>query len=220
MQDYRESCTTVQTCANLRIAVRSANGRPKGFRRWSAGTTDLRQNHKLAPELNACVFATPLSYFCFMQTNRHRPPRLARLSANVRPFYFVTFNTRLRAALLANDDVHRAFLCFCEHAVEHGVVVGRYVLMPDHAHLFVAIQSETVTLKAWVQSLKAILGKALLHLGHKAPHWQEGFFDHVLRSGESYGEKWEYVRQNPVRAGLTASAETWPYQGEVQSIRF
>jgi len=36
------------------------------------------------------------------------------------------------------------------------------------------------------------------------PHWQDGFFDHLLRSDESYGEKWNYVLQNPVRAGLVS----------------
>ena len=30
----------------------------------------------------------------------------------------------------------------------------------------------------------------------------KGFFDHLIRHSESYSEKWEYVRQNPVRAGL------------------
>src|SRR5205823_1911443 len=48
--------------------------------------------------------------------------------------------------------------------------------------------------------------------------WQEQFFDHVLRSGESYSQKWEYVRQNPVRAGLVASADEWPWQGELESL--
>ena len=35
---------------------------------------------------------------------------------------------------------------------------------------------------------------------------RRGFFDHVLRNGESYGEKWKYVRENPVRAGLVQRA--------------
>ena len=34
------------------------------------------------------------------------------------------------------------------------------------------------------------------------PIWQKSFIDHILRSDESYGNKWEYVRQNPERAGL------------------
>jgi hypothetical protein len=40
-------------------------------------------------------------------------------------------------------------------------------------------------------------------------------FDHLLRSKESYAEKWDYVVQNPVRAGLTAAAEDWPYAGHI-----
>jgi hypothetical protein len=46
----------------------------------------------------------------------------------------------------------------------------------------------------------------------------EGFFDHVLRSNESYAQKWTYVRENPLRAGLAKSAEQWPYQGEIVYI--
>ena len=91
--------------------------------------------------------------------------------------------------------------------------------MPDHLHLFVWLAAET-DLAAWVQALKTVLGKELLRLGHPKPHWQEGFFDHLLRSDESYGEKWEYVRQNPVRKGLCVRAEDWPYQGEVTPLEW
>jgi REP element-mobilizing transposase RayT len=48
----------------------------------------------------------------------------------------------------------------------------------------------------------------------KSPFWQPGFFDHVLRNDESYTQKWKYVRENPVRAGLVSRADDWPYQGE------
>ena len=50
------------------------------------------------------------------------------------------------------------------------------------------------------------------------PLWQPGFFDHVLRNDESYAQKWEYVRHNPVRAGLADSADEWPYQGTIVTI--
>ncbi len=46
------------------------------------------------------------------------------------------------------------------------------------------------------------------------PLWQPGFFDHVLRNDESYSQKWEYVRENPVRARLVPRADDWQYQGE------
>lgn len=51
--------------------------------------------------------------------------------------------------------------------------------------------------------------------------WQDGFFDHVLRSSESYSEKWNYVRMNPVRAGLVNNAEDWPFSGgEIDVLRW
>ena len=90
--------------------------------------------------------------------------------------------------------------------------------MPDHLHLFVAFQPETLTVSNWIKSLKNSLSKTLRAMDKPAPHWQEGFFDHVLRSSESYEQKWRYVRDNPVRAGLVSQAEDWPYQGEIQRL--
>jgi hypothetical protein len=43
-------------------------------------------------------------------------------------------------------------------------------------------------------------------------------FDHVLRSAESYGEKWNYVRANPVRAGWVSNADEWKYSGEIETL--
>jgi hypothetical protein len=51
-----------------------------------------------------------------------------------------------------------------------------------------------------------------------ASFWQPGFFDHLLRTADSYSAKWQYVWENPVRAGLVAQPEEWPYQGEIVVI--
>mgnify|MGYP003875432317 CR=1 FL=1 len=50
--------------------------------------------------------------------------------------------------------------------------------------------------------------------------WQRDFWDTQLRRGESYSAKWKYVRHNPVRAGLVPSADLWPYQGELNVLRW
>jgi putative transposase len=52
------------------------------------------------------------------------------------------------------------------------------------------------------------------------PHWQPGFFDHLLRSADSYSAKWDYVRENPVRAGLVELSKDWKYQGTIVPIRY
>jgi putative transposase len=149
-----------------------------------------------------------------------RPLRLDWLFQNVQPFYFVTFNTYKRLTILARPEIHETFCSFCRKAEEYNVAVGRYVLMPDHIHVFVLFPSSRITLAKWLQSLRSNIGKTLLRIGFQKPHWQEGFFDHVLRSSESYSQKWDYVRMNPVRAGLVQAPEEWPYQGEIISLPF
>ena len=150
-----------------------------------------------------------------------RPLRLERLFAKLRPFYFVTFNAATRAPMLARPEIHELFRAFSWTAHDkYDVAVGRYVIMPDHVHLFVVFPAAGITLSQWIQSMRSVLGKELLRLGHQKPHWQEGFFDHLLRSSESYAQKWEYVRMNPVRAGLCRKPEDWPYQGAIVSIEF
>ena len=52
------------------------------------------------------------------------------------------------------------------------------------------------------------------------PLWQRHSWDTQLRRGENYDEKWEYVLQNPVRAGLVARTEDWRYQGELNILRW
>lgn len=149
-----------------------------------------------------------------------RLPRLERIFSHLDPFYFITFNTYARCPVLASPEIHATFKHFAENALSFGVGVGRYVIMPDHVYLFVMFPREGITIGEWIKALKHVLGKPLAANGHIAPFWQEGFFDHVMRSSESYAEKWNYVRMNPVRAGLCTSPDEWSYQGEVVKIRF
>jgi putative transposase len=85
---------------------------------------------------------------------------------------------------------------------EHGAWLSAYVLMPDHLHALVIIDNQRVNLSRWMEALKNALSKVLRKNVTTSPHWQKGFFDHILRSGNSCSAKWEYVHENPVRAGL------------------
>jgi len=124
-----------------------------------------------------------------------RPPRLGRLF-DTSPLYFVTFCTHLWKPYLAHDEVHAAFVAYAERAQrEFNIAIGRYVIMPDHVHLFVR-GSQGFRLGAWVGHLKQALAKAAGLSRAKTQLWEEGFFDHVLRSNESYSQKWNYVREN------------------------
>lgn len=150
-----------------------------------------------------------------MRAPHPRPPRLDRIfDCYDPPLFFVTACTAKRKPLLTCAAVQEAVESYARRALSLRCALRRYVLMPDHLHLFVQLGAE-VTLSRWMKGLKAALGQALTKSAAIAPPiWQEGFFDHLIRHGESYEEKWYYVRENPVRAQLIEHWEDWPWQGE------
>ncbi len=40
--------------------------------------------------------------------------------------------------------------------------------------------------------------------------WQEGYFDHRIRGDTELQLKADYIRKNPVVAGLCAQSQDWP----------
>jgi len=151
-------------------------------------------------------------------TKFSRAPRRLDIIFPRNPVYFVTCCTYRRRPHLANDLVHESFVQFSNRAQnDFGVAVGRYVILPDHLHLFVALP-HNLKLGDWIGTLKRVLSRVPRTTASSDPIWQRGFFDHLLRSRESYSEKWHYVRENPVRAGLVSQANDWPYSGEIVRI--
>src|SRR6266566_2769969 len=147
-----------------------------------------------------------------------RPLRRLDLIYPPKPIYFVTCCTFRRRAILANMRVHTAFVNFAESAqTNFAIAVGRYVILPDHLHLFVT-GMPGLSLGKWVGALKRFLAKAVGPTNSQDPVWQRGFFDHVLRSAESYSQKWDYICENPVRGGLVTNASEWPFAGEIVTI--
>jgi REP element-mobilizing transposase RayT len=133
------------------------------------------------------------------------------------PVYFITVCCRERARILASPEV-AAILVDEWHAAlrRHGWAVGAYLIMPDHVHFFCAARGASCSLSQFVGRWKEWTSKQLKsELGLTCGIWQAEFFDHVLRSEESYTAKREYVWQNPVRAGLVASLADWPYCGSI-----
>jgi len=78
------------------------------------------------------------------------------------------------------------------------------LLMPDHIHLLAAPTGD--------HRLDQVVGDWKRWIaGHSDVRWQRGFFDHRLRPGEQADQKLDYIRQNPVRAGLVEEPDLWPW---------
>ena len=78
------------------------------------------------------------------------------------------------------------------------------LLMPHHLHALVSMDGRD-SLAEMIRSYKRITTK-LAQIT-----WQRNFFDHRIRQDESLREKFAYIRQNPVRGGLTNCEDNWPY---------
>ncbi len=133
------------------------------------------------------------------------------------PRYFITVCMHNRRKLLAHPEVHEILRRHWAKSLDlYGWAIGSYVVMPDHIHFFCVDAESKVSLSKMVGSWKQWSAKEICPLlGIEAPFWQQEFFDHLIRSGESYSEKWEYVRQNPVRASLVPTAEDWEFFGHI-----
>ena len=68
-----------------------------------------------------------------------RPGRMQILFDNQSPLFFVTFNTYIRKQLPANEAIHNSFIDFCTKSPDYGIVVGTYVIMPDHIRFFAGL---------------------------------------------------------------------------------
>ncbi len=125
-----------------------------------------------------------------------------------------------RRAILASKEVAAILVDEWRNAHDrHGWAIGRYVIMPDHVHFFCSAELDAKTLPTFLQAWKQWTSKRMTReLGLPGTVWQEEFFDHVLRSRESYGQKWDYVKKNPVRADLVKTSDEWPWQGEVELL--
>jgi REP element-mobilizing transposase RayT len=133
------------------------------------------------------------------------------------PRYFITVCTETRQKILASEKTVSVLRNEWEAALtRHGWAIGSYVVMPDHVHFFCTDGEQGTALSAFIGKWKEWTAKRLQReAGVKGIIWQKGFFDHLLRSSESYSEKWDYVRNNPVRAGLVENPDDWPYRGHV-----
>lgn len=127
---------------------------------------------------------------------------------------FLTVCTKDRAKWLASEEVHQLLHTTWESA-DHWMV-GRYILMPDHLHFFASPKLEFCsTLEAWMKYWKAQFTRSHDHSDWR---WQRSHWDRRLRANSSYTEKWDYVRNNPVRAGLVKHPDDWQFQDEIHTL--
>jgi len=126
----------------------------------------------------------------------------------------VTVCARDRCSHYDNEQAHAALLYAWQNATQWRV--AEYMIMPDHIHLFCVpgvLRPESI--RKWARYWKRLAGQKESTLKGL---WQDDTWDRQFRTREQLDEKRSYVRLNPVRAGLCADVEEWPYRGVLRPI--
>jgi putative transposase len=136
------------------------------------------------------------------QTTRSHNPFRRRFGA----IYFITICCQQRGLnQLCNEETSGVLFDTARIYHERGRWnLALLLLMPDHLHGLIGVDGRD-SLSQLVRDYKRITAKMA------GVQWQRNFFDHCLRHEESLAEKFAYIWQNPVRAGLVHNEQDWPY---------
>ncbi len=110
-----------------------------------------------------------------------------------------------------------------------GMRVYGYVVMPEHVHLLVG-EPPGKTLSKAIQLLKTTVSiqarKQSVTRTAESPFWQARYFDHNVRNHYGFETQLSYIHRNPVKRGLCAKPEDWPWSsfrawalGEVGAVQ-
>jgi putative transposase len=138
------------------------------------------------------------------------PLGLKRYQGTKQP-HFVTFSTYQRLPLLTQSWMRDLFLqCVEQTRRKYRFLVYGYVVMPEHVHLLMSEPENTLLFKA-IQALKIALSRRAMRYRSAGvgPFWQKRYYDHNVRSHESFEAKLGYMHRNPVKRGLVPKAEDW-----------
>jgi putative transposase len=151
------------------------------------------------------------------EPGRQGLPHLAPLEfANQTTVIFITMCVEKRRPLLARAEIV-TLLLDCWREADHWLI-GRWVVMPDHLHMFCAPAIAPATpVASWARFWRSQVSRRWPYR-NETPIWQRDFFDRRLRNGESYRQKWLYLWGNPIKEGLVKRPEDWPHQGEMNVL--
>lgn len=196
------------------------------LRPWSACTCDENE----APDLPYPIAQSPFVPDLVV----YHPCDLAPRTQNIKPLKYCVCIQMFRRKYLGHGDVpaevawdahFSVVICalprgannLCFEPVGSGILnAGRHyealekwhvrllLLMPDHLHLIVTPclgHSLSPLIADWKRYLCRSYGIK----------FQRNFFDHRIRDTENFNAQCQYVRENPVRAGLVRRPEDWPW---------
>jgi len=130
--------------------------------------------------------------------------------------FFITTITAHRQPIFRREATSNLLIDTLAHyRDQRKYLLHEFVIMPDHIHLLFT-PAEEISLERAMQFIK---GGFSFRLKAHGPVWQPSFSNHRIRNFEDYESHREYIRMNPVRAGLVGRPEKYPYSSAACTMR-
>jgi len=129
--------------------------------------------------------------------------------------YFLTICSEKRRPIFLQSEYAGAVVEELRKVADRlKVLVHAYCVMPDHVHLLIEGRTAETDVVRFVAQWKQGTGFRLREVLSRR-FWQRGFYDHILRrAADSEAVAW-YIWMNPVRKGLAAAPEKYPFSGSL-----
>jgi REP element-mobilizing transposase RayT len=101
-----------------------------------------------------------------------------------------------------------------EKADDHGIILHALCIMPDHMHIVCSVDDDG-DFKKYATMLKSEISRRMHTNGFDQFEWQRSYWDRHARQEDDLREMIRYVLDNPVRNGLCAGREDWPWSSFV-----
>ena len=108
----------------------------------------------------------------------------------------------------------------CSHWHGERLDLHLAVVMPDHVHLLFTPRpidngDGWYPLPELLHSIKSLSATTINRArGTQGALWQADSYDRLVRDEQEFADTWEYLRQNPVRAGLVSHAADYAFMAE------
>ena len=144
-----------------------------------------------------------------MKFNR-KPNRLKNYDYSSQGAYFITICTLDRKCILSHIVGGDALIAPQTNLTHFGEIareyiesmpgIDKYVIMPNHIHLLIAIDgpmkasAPTISVPNLIRSFKVLVSK---EIGQSI--WQRSYHDHIIRDEEDYLNHLQYIENNPAK---------------------
>ncbi|MCI0448394.1 MAG: transposase [Chlorobi bacterium] len=118
--------------------------------------------------------------------------------------YFITICTFNKNPYFKNHEIAKVLEEEFKFRIsKNEVFIYCYCIMPDHFHLLLSFTDQyNKSLQVWISSFKRFTSKTVKERFNLNKLWQRNFYEHIVRTDESFSSIAEYILNNQVRKGM------------------